>query len=123
MDYIFISDLDDTLIGDDKSLQKFNDVMTSLRDKFFLVYSSGRFKGSLLSAVEENGLIQPDAIICNVGTEIYYHPSWEKDKEWGKMLKESWRKEEIVSVLEKFPVEPQPYDKKFTASYLSLIHI
>jgi len=117
MDYIFISDLDDTLIGNDKSLQKFNDVMTSLRDKFFLVYSSGRFKGSLLSAVEENGLIQPDAIICNVGTEIYYRPSWEEDKKWEKMLGENWKKEKIVTILKNFPVEPQPYDKKFTASY------
>ena len=117
MDYILISDLDDTLIGNDKSLQKFNYVMSSLRDKFFLVYSSGRFKGSLLKAVEENGLIQSDAIICNVGTEIYYASSWNKDKKWEKILRENWEKEEIVSILQNFPVEPQPYDKKFTASY------
>ncbi len=117
MDYIFISDLDDTLIGDDKSQEKFNDVMFSLRDKFFIVYSSGRFKGSLLTAVEENGLIQSDAIICNVGTEIYYAPLWNEDKNWEKMLRENWEKEQIVSILQNFPVEPQPYDKKFTASY------
>ena len=117
MDYIFISDLDDTLIGNHKSLQKFNDVMSGMRDKFFLVYSSGRFKGSLLSAVEENGLIQSDAIICNVGTEIYYAPSWNQDRGWEKMLREKWKKDGIVSILQNFPVEPQPYDKKFTASY------
>jgi sucrose-6F-phosphate phosphohydrolase len=117
MNYILISDLDDTLIGNDKSLQKFNDVMTSLRDKFFLVYSSGRFKGSLLSVVEENGLIQPDAIICNVGTEIYYSPSWQKDKNWERFIGETWKKKEIISILKNFPIELQPYEKKFTASY------
>lgn len=117
MNYILISDLDDTLIGNDESLRKFNDVMTSLRDKFFLVYSSGRFKGSLLSAVEENGLIQPDAIICNVGTEIYYSPSWQEDKKWENFIEKNWEKDKILSVLNDLPIELQPYDKKFTASY------
>lgn len=117
MDYIFISDLDDTLIGNTKSLQKFNNVITPLRDKFFLVYSSGRFKGSLLSAVEENDLIQPDAIICNVGTEIYYSPSWQEDKNWEKFIGKNWGRDKILSVLNDLPIELQPYDKKFTASY------
>ncbi|MEJ2306956.1 MAG: HAD-IIB family hydrolase [candidate division WOR-3 bacterium] len=117
MDYIFISDIDDTLIGNDQSLRRFNNVISSLREKFFLVYSSGRFKGSLLSVVAEHNLLQSDAIICNVGTEIYYAPSWKEDKEWEKMLEENWKKEEITTILKDFPVEEQPYDKKFTASY------
>lgn len=117
MEYILISDLDDTLIGNEKNLKKFKDILSSVRDKFFLVYSSGRFKGSLLSAVEENGLIQPDAVICNVGTEIYYNPSWKEDKNWEKLIGKNWKKKEIVSILKNFPVEPQPYEKKFTASY------
>jgi len=117
MNYILISDLDDTLIGNDESLQKFNNVMSSLRDKFFLVYSSGRFKESILSVVQEHGLLEPDAIISNVGTEIYYHPSWNEDKNWEKLIGENWQKKEILSILENFSVEPQPYNKKFTASY------
>lgn len=117
MNYILISDLDDTLIGNDESLRKLNHFISSVREKFFLVYSSGRFKESILEVVEEYRLLQPDAIISNVGTEIYYSPYWDEDKSWEKLIGKDWQKEEILSLLKKFPVESQPYDKKFTASY------
>jgi sucrose-6F-phosphate phosphohydrolase len=117
MNYILISDLDDTLIGNDESLQKLNHIISSVRERFFLVYSSGRFKESMFAVIEENGLLQPDAIISNVGTEIYYSPQWQEDNSWEKLIGKDWQKEDIVSLLKKFPVEPQPYHKRFTASY------
>lgn len=117
MKYILISDLDDTLIGNEESLQKFKSLITSFREKLFLVYSSGRFKESILSVMAEHNLLQPDAIICNVGTEIYYAPSWEEDKKWEKLIGEKWQREKIISLLKNLPIELQPYNKKFTASY------
>lgn len=117
MDYILISDLDDTLVGDKKSLEEFNDIITSNRENFFLVYSSGRFKNSMLSLMEDANLIQPDALICNVGTEIYYPPSWKRDKDWENIMSKDWEKNKIMEKLKDFPVQIQPYDKEFTASY------
>jgi sucrose-phosphate synthase len=117
MDYILISDLDDTLLGDKNSLEEFNNLIISIRENFFLVYSSGRFKNSILSLIKEENLIQPDAIICNVGTEIYYAANWERDKEWENIMSNDWEKNKIIKKLENFPIKLQPYNKEFTASY------
>jgi len=117
MEYILVSDLDETLTGDKEGIRQFNKIMLSNRKKFYLVYSSGRFKESILSVIEKEKLIQPDAIISNVGTEIYYAPNWDIDKEWEKTIKKNWNKGEIASILSGFYLQPQPYEKKFVIPY------
>jgi len=74
MKYLLVCDLDDTLTGDKKSIRKFNKIITS--KKFCLVYSSGRFKSSIISLIVRAGLVNPDVMISNLGTEIYYAPNW-----------------------------------------------
>ena len=117
MEYVLVSDLDGTLTGDKEGIRQFNKIMLSHREKFYLVYSSGRFKESILSVIEKEKLIQPDAIISNMGTEIYYAPNWDMDKEWEKIIGKNWNKEEIASILSRFYLQPQPYEKKFVIPY------
>jgi len=111
MKYLLVCDLDDTLTGDKKGIRKFNEIITS--KKFCLAYSSGRFKSSMTSLIVRAGLINPDVMIANLGTEIYYAPNWNKDEDWEKIIKKSWKKGKITSVLEDFDLQRQPYDKKF----------
>ena len=82
-----------------------------------LFISSGRFKESILSVIEKEKLIQPDAVISNMGTEIYYAPNWGIDKEWENIIGENWNKGEIASILSRFYLQPQPYEKKFVILY------
>lgn len=117
MEYFLISDLDDTLIGKEEATIKFNSVINKNRDKFKLAYSSGRFKESMIEVIQENGLIYPDIIVSNVGTEIYHGPLWDIDEEWENIISGEWDKEKITSLIEDLPIQPQPYDKKYTASY------
>jgi len=117
VEYILVSDLDETLTGDKEGIRQFNKIMLSNRKKFYLVYSSGRFKESILSVIEKEKLIQPDAVISNVGTEIYYAPSWDIEKEWEKIVEKNWNKEKIASILSRFYLQPQPYEKKFVIPY------
>ena len=117
MEYILVSDLDETLTGNKEGIRQFNKIMLSNRKKFYLVYSSGRFKESILSVIEKERLIQPDVIISNMGTEIYYAPNWGIDKEWEKIIGKNWNKEKIASILSKFYMQPQPYEKKFVIPY------
>jgi HAD superfamily hydrolase (TIGR01484 family) len=56
-------------------------------------------------------------MIANLGTEIYYASNWNKDEEWEKIIKKSWKKEKIASVLEDFGLQRQPYDKDFVIPY------
>lgn len=115
MKYLLVCDLDDTLTGDKKGIIKFNELVTA--KKFRLAYSSGRYKSSMTTLVVRAGLINPEFMIANLGTEIYYAPNWNKDEDWEKIIKKSWKKEKITSVLEDFDLQRQPYDKKFVIPY------
>lgn len=117
MEYVLVSDIDETLTGDEEGIRQFNKIMLANREKFYLVYSSGRFKESILSVIEKERLIQPDAIISNMGTEIYYAPNWDIDKEWEKIIGKNWNKGKIASILSGFYLQPQPYEKKFVIPY------
>jgi len=119
MKYLLTCDLDDTLIGDKEGIVVFNELVLSKKKKFYLVYSSGRFKDSIISLIEGEKLIQPDAITSNVGTEIYYAPNWNIDKKWEETIGKNWAKTEVrvVSILDKFDLQPQPYEKRFVISY------
>jgi sucrose-6F-phosphate phosphohydrolase len=117
MKYILISDLDDTLTGDKEGIALFNKTMCSNKEKFYLVYSSGRFKESILSIIKKEKLILPNAIISNVGTEIYYGPHWSEDKKWKKIIGKNWNKEKISSLFDKFDIKLQPHRKRFVVPY------
>jgi len=117
VEYVLVSDLDETLTGDKEGIRQFNKIMLANREKFYLVYSSGRFKESILSVLEKERLIQPDVIISNMGTEIYYAPNWDIDNKWEKIIGKNWNKGEIASILSKFYLQPQPYEKKFVIPY------
>ncbi|MEJ2242544.1 MAG: HAD-IIB family hydrolase, partial [Candidatus Bathyarchaeota archaeon] len=117
MNYLLVCDLDDTLTGDKNAIEKFNKIIKS--KKFYLVYSSGRFKSSMISLISMSGLVNPDAIIANLGTEIYFSPDWKIDKEWKQIVTKNWKKEKIVSTLEFFNLKPQPYEKKFVLPFFT----
>lgn len=115
LSYLLVCDLDDTLTGDKHSIIKFNQIACS--DKFCLVYSSGRFKSSITSLINQAGLVYPDIIIANIGTEIYYAPDWSKDINWNKKITKTWKKEIILSCLDDLDLEPQPYQKEYVVPY------
>ncbi|MFZ7138212.1 MAG: HAD-IIB family hydrolase [archaeon] len=115
MKYLLVCDLDDTLTGNKKAIEKFNEVISN--SNVHLVYSSGRFMKSMMSLIASSGLIEPDIIVANLGTEIYYGPDWIKDKKWEKSLKRQWQKEKIISILDHFDLKPQHFEKELVVSY------
>ena len=117
MRHLLVCDLDDTLTGDKKGIRKFNEIISS--KKFCLAYSSGRFKHSMISLIVRAGLVNPDVIIANLGTEIYYAPNWTRDKDWAQIVEKSWDKEKIIVILDEFDLQRQPYDKQFVVPYFT----
>jgi sucrose-6F-phosphate phosphohydrolase len=115
MKYLLVCDLDDTLTGNKKAVIDFNRAIDS--KKFCLVYSSGRYKSSMTSLIVRVGLVFPEVIIANVGTEIYYAPNWDVDKQWEQKMGKEWNEQRIVSVLDSFGLQRQPYEKQFVVPY------
>lgn len=67
---LLVCDLDGTLLGDDEALEHFADWYAQARNRFRLVYSSGRFVASMQQSLAASRLPRPDALIGGVGTEI-----------------------------------------------------
>jgi len=117
MKFLLVCDLDETLIGDKEGIMEFNAIVFSNKERFYLVYSSGRFKTSMISVIEKEKLIQPNAIVSNIGTEIYYAPNWNIDEKWKRIISKNWAKERAASILDKFNLKLQPYKKRFAIPY------
>jgi sucrose-6F-phosphate phosphohydrolase len=67
---LLISDLDGTLIGDPRALDRFAAFMFIHRDSWRIVYATGRSALSVWQAVDSTSLPQPDALLADVGTTI-----------------------------------------------------
>lgn len=68
---LLVSDLDGTLLGDDESLGSFRDWLTRERTGWRVVYATGRTIDSVAGLIRDGILVEPDAIVSRVGTEIH----------------------------------------------------
>lgn len=109
---LIISDLDDTLLGDDAALRRFAAWYEEMRPRFRLAYSSGRFLRSIRRSIAESALPEPDAVICGVGTEIYEHGNEIPIEGWPRTTGESWNADTVHAVCRGF-AELQPQPKEF----------
>ncbi len=96
---LMITDIDNTLIGDDTSMQQLFTLLESHRDSIAWGMSTGRSLELTISAMTEHNIPMPDIIICSVGTEIYYGPDLRMDKGWLKHISHQWKPEAIKEVL------------------------
>lgn len=74
------SDVDGTLTGDREALDRLRARLTEKRaaGELYLVVSTGRRLEQVTQGIHEEGLPEPDAVICQVGTEIYLPPFTEQ---------------------------------------------
>lgn len=119
-EFLLISDLDDTLLGDDAALQRFAEYYDSLSPKLAIVYASGRSFESMREDVRATALPEPMDIISGVGSEIRKYPDGEMDKAWVEKLSKNWSTEKVREVLADEPdMELQPASEQlaFKVSY------
>ncbi len=95
---IIASDLDGTLICEQKNplsdlaTKKFNQIIKENKKNIILVYATGRHLELALRGTKESGLVLPDFLVCDVGTNIYKNRNKQfiLDEKWKKKLKKSW---------------------------------
>ena len=104
--FLFVTDLDDTLLGDDFALKALNVKLEQHRQQYQtkIVYTTGRSFDSYQILAKAKSLLTPDALLTSVGTEIYFHPEQaEFDREWSEILSQGWHREQILAIADKFP--------------------
>lgn len=126
MKFLFVTDLDNTLVGDDEALEKLNQLLSQHRQEHGtkIVYATGRSLALYRQLLTEKQLLEPDAVIAAVGTEIYYKYSEysqdEPDPVWSVQLSVGWNRDVVVATGANFAdIVPQPASEQrpFKVSY------
>lgn len=119
---LLITDIDNTLVGNDESLERLNQILDRSRQTWGtkIVYATGRSLESYQDLATTQRLLAPDALIAAVGTEIYLDPSTTPDAEWTAKLSIKWHRKNVVAIASRFAdLEPQPHSEQrpFKVSY------
>ncbi|PSF39255.1 sucrose-phosphate phosphatase [Aphanothece hegewaldii CCALA 016] len=107
MKFLLISDLDNTWIGDDSATIALQEKLFLYRDRFYLVYATGRSFPSVVHLMRDFWLstgetfLKPDYLITGVGSEIYHQGILDYD--WAKNISQGWDRNRVVQLTQKFP--------------------
>lgn len=115
---LLATDLDGTLVGDRAMLQQFNRLVSSLRSrqKVKLVYVTGRSPESFAELQTTEALLEPDALIAAVGTEIYV--DGQKLSDWPHA--DDWDAQRVRSLLADIPalqLQPPSGQRQYKVGY------
>ena len=112
---LLVTDLDNTLIGNDESLSQLLQLLDRFRqtDNTKIVYVTGRSPESYQQLANTVNLLTPDAFISSVGTEIYLGDSLTQNLDWVDNLSYNWQRDEILAISNQFAdLEPQPQSEQ-----------
>jgi hypothetical protein len=121
--FLFITDLDHTLVGDDLALQTLNQKLARHRQEYGtkIVYATGRSLTLYQQLANAKPLLPPDVLITSVGTEIYFNPTQETcDPQWAEVLSQGWNRDEICAIATHFAdlvLQPETEQNFFKVSY------
>ncbi|MCU0547010.1 MAG: sucrose-phosphate phosphatase [Oscillatoriaceae cyanobacterium Prado104] len=118
MKFLLVTDLDNTLVGDDAATLALNQRLQSERSQFCLVYATGRSYASTRELIAQKQLLLPDYLIAGVGSEIYQDDTLDLD--WATHLSHNWDKLALASIAQQFsqlelqsPLEQNPWKMSF----------
>lgn len=102
--FLLVTDLDNTLVGDDQTLHLLNRHLHNHRTTYGtkIVYSTGRSLISYQKLTQKQQLLNPDALITSVGTEIYYPNSKTPDPTWSENLTPGWNRQKAIETAAQF---------------------
>lgn len=109
--FLFVTDLDNTLVGDDRAMVELNRQLSQHRQEYGtkIVYATGRSLFLYKQLQAEKNLLSPDALIAAVGTEIYLNGSDSPNSAWSEQLSQGWNRDLIVATTAHFAdLVPQP---------------
>jgi len=119
-DRAIVSDLDQNLTGDEKSLKQLIEVLRQHRKSTIFALATGRRFDSVLKVMRQYNMPEPDVLITSGGTEICYAPKFSADVAWSKHIDYHWSPHKIKPVLAELPglkLQPKSEQSRFKISY------
>ncbi|MBB3206580.1 sucrose-phosphate synthase [Rhodopirellula rubra] len=102
-DRIIMTDLDNTLTGDEEALNEFVDLMKHAGKDVGFGIDTGRSLSEAMSLINELGLPRPDVLSAAVGTELYYGRDLTPDRSWHQQIAHHWNRKLVHEVLDDMP--------------------
>ncbi len=120
--FLFVTDLDHTLVGDDKAYAQLQFALNQHRQEYGtkIVYATGRSPVLYQELQAEKDLSTPDALILSVGTEIYLNGSVTPDTNWSQKLNIGWHRQQILDITGDFTelvLQPESEQRPFKVSF------
>jgi sucrose-6-phosphatase len=122
MQWLLVTDLDNTLVGDEAALHTLNQRLTVARAEkhITLVYSTGRSLTSYRQLCKTASLLPPDLLIASVGTEIYPQGNDHLDTTWTNQLQHQWDQalvQQIAAQFDGLAPQVETEQRPFKVSY------
>jgi len=118
-DRMIITDLDNTLTGDEEALRDFMQLVHE-HDRVGFGIATGRTMPSALELIEELNLPRPDVLDTDAGTQLHYGEKLTPDLSWQKQIGESWDRDTIRKVLDDIPglfLQDDDHQAEYKVSY------
>jgi sucrose-phosphate synthase len=102
-DRLLVSDIDNTLIGDARSLKELLRLLRDAGSKVAFGIATGRNSELTLEALQEWKVPTPQFLITSVGTSIRYGPQLVRDRGWEQHISFRWRPDTVKEMMSELP--------------------
>lgn len=124
--FMVVSDIDDTLVGERESLRAFAQWRQTTRGFHFAI-ATGRSLQDAIRVLKEWDAPFPEVLITSVGSEIYYAHDLElralsSDEEWSRHISQNWSLSKIDRALvglRGLVMQPPYEQRRFKRSYFT----
>ena len=103
VDSLLITDIDNTLLGDDEALEQLKEIIRQHRHRLGFGVASGRALELITDVLKTHQLDEIDVVIAAVGTQIYYGRGLAYDRGWASHLRSRWYPARIREALDDLP--------------------
>jgi sucrose-phosphate synthase len=119
-DRSIVTDLDQSLVGNDAALTQFLQVMRNNRKNVSFTIATGRRVDSALALMKKHAIPSPDILITSMGTRIQYGQALTDDDVWANHIDYDWSVRRVRKALSGLPgliLQDQRQQTPFKISY------